>query len=69
MQREAVIARYHDLHKDRPFHDGLFRIWAKERSAMTPFHYTEGVSIWLSREDLTPDDDWLGQKRDQLPGG
>ncbi|WP_436702414.1 hypothetical protein [Nocardioides sp. BYT-33-1] len=68
MQQAAVVAMYEDLHKDRPFHDGLFRIWMKERSAMTPFHYAEGVSIWLSREDLTPDDDWLGQRRDALPG-
>lgn len=69
MQREAVEAMYHALHKDRPWHDGLFRIWMTEQSALTPFHYTHGVGIRMTREDLTPDDDWLGQKRDALPGG
>lgn len=68
MQREAVIAMYHEMHKDRPWHDGLGKIWMREQSALTPFRYDMGVSIWLSREDLTPDDDWLGQRAVNLLG-
>ncbi len=60
------MAMYHDLHRDAPWHDGLFQVWTKEQSALTPFRFDMGVSIWLAREDLTPDDDWLEQRRDVL---
>lgn len=62
MQLAAVNAMYDDLHREKPFHDGTERIWTAERSALTPFHYRDGVSIWLSETDLTPDDDFLGQR-------
>lgn len=61
MQLAAVNAMYDDLHADRPFHDGTFTFWGEKRTGMTPFHYREGVAIWLSKADLTPDDDFLGQ--------
>ena len=61
MQLAAVNAMYDELHRERPFHDGTFRFWQEKRTPLTPFHYRDGVSIWLSRDDLTPDDDFLGQ--------
>lgn len=61
------MAMYDDLHREHPWHDGEFRIWMKDQSALTPFHYTHGVSIWMSRADLTPDDDWLKQNPKGMP--
>lgn len=55
--------RYEKLHEKRPWHDGLFRVWAEEYSPLTPFHFMDGVSIWVSREDLSPDDNFLGDRR------
>jgi hypothetical protein len=66
MQLEAVKRRYAELHKDRPYHDGTRVIWAEKPSRLTPFHFSDGVTFWLSREDLTPDDDFLAQKAPEL---
>jgi hypothetical protein len=57
-------ARYDALHKDLPFHDGTFTSWGKERTNRTPFHYRDGVRIWVSKFDLTPDDNFLGDTAD-----
>lgn len=61
MQREAMEARYNDLHREQPYHDGTFTHWTEKRTERTPFHYRDGVSLWLSPTDDTPDDDFLGQ--------
>ena len=64
----AAANRLYDLrHKDKPYHDGLRRFWAEEPSRLTPFHYRDGVTIWMSKDDLTPDDDFLGQRPAQWP--
>jgi hypothetical protein len=60
MALHAARRKYDALHKDAPYHDGMFTAWAKERSDAYPFHYLDGVEIWVSRDDLTPDDDFLG---------
>ncbi len=43
-----------------PFHDGSFSRWSKEPSREFPFHYLDGVTIWLAPTDVNPDDDFLG---------
>lgn len=73
-QLEAAKRRYAMLHADEQYTDGLGG-WAKDASIQFPFHYSDGVSFWLSRVDLTPDDDFLGQSvagegpRDDGDGG
>lgn len=68
-QLAAANRRYAMLHEGAPYHDGSFARWAKEPSADFPFHYLDGVTIWLSPVDLTPDDDFLGQSvPQQTPG-
>lgn len=52
--------RYDDLHKDAPYHDGSFGLWAKERTPDQPFHYKDGVTIWVAATDFTPHDHFLG---------
>lgn len=66
----AVADRlYDDLHKDRPWHDGKERIWSKEFSKLTPWHYRDGVMLYLAETDENPDDDFLGQSvAQQTPG-
>jgi hypothetical protein len=68
MQLEAARRMYAKRHEDKPFHDGSFTIWSEKPSKLCPFHYSDGVTIWLSREDLTPDDDFLGNTPSGLPG-
>lgn len=60
MQLEAVKRLYALLHKDAPYHDGSHERWSANPSREYPFHFADGVSFWMSREDLTPDADWLG---------
>ena len=40
------------------FHDGTRQRWSKTRSSAFPFHYRDGVRVWVSKYDLTPDADW-----------
>jgi hypothetical protein len=60
MALASANATYDELHEGMPYHDGRFKSWAKERGEQTPFHYRDGVTIWVASADLTPDDDFLG---------
>lgn len=59
MANAAANRRYDEVHQDLPFHDGTFTKWAKESSLATPYHYREGVNVWVADVDWTPDDDFL----------
>lgn len=59
MARAYAEATYDEIHKDLPYHDGSFKKWAKTRSDSTPYHYRDGVSISVHREDFSPDNDFL----------
>lgn len=67
MEQAAAEARYDLLHKERPFHDGTFKKWSKERTAEFPCHFRDGVEIWVSDSDLNPHDHFLGGAKD-CPG-
>lgn len=56
MALAAAQRAYDRLHKDKPFHDGTFKTWAAEESELTPFHYMDGVRIYVSTEDRNPGD-------------
>ncbi len=51
------------MHEKRPFHDGTFptdpAAWAEKATREHPYHYRDGVSIYVAAEDLDPDDDFL----------
>lgn len=55
----AASGLYEDLHKDAPYHDGSWQSWRKERDHSHPFHFRDGVSLSVAREDLNPEDDFL----------
>jgi hypothetical protein len=60
MEIEAAQARYADLHEKAPYHDGKFESWAEKRSPDHPYHFNEGVTIWVAQTDLAPHDHFLG---------
>lgn len=59
MASASANARYDELHEARPYHDGTFSSWSKERGSAHPFHARDGVTIWVHDTDLSPDDDFL----------
>lgn len=59
MDLMAAERKWAALHDAMPYHDGSFKSWVKERSDSHPFHYTDGVRLWVSDVDYTPDDDFL----------
>lgn len=61
MQLEAAKRLYELQHEDAPYHNGSFLRWAKKPSRDFPFHYLDGVTIWMSEVELSPDDDFLSQ--------
>lgn len=64
MEKAAADARYAELHEKRAYHDGTFprdlSDWAEKRSAETPYHYLDGVTISVAPVDLAPHDHFLG---------
>ena len=63
MQLAGAQALYAGVHEERPYHDGTFTDWSKERTSRHPFRYDDGVSIILAAEDLFADDDFLTNER------
>lgn len=59
MENAAANARYTALHEKRPYHDGTFTSWAKERSDRHPYHADWGTTVWVHDVDLSPNDDFL----------
>ncbi len=59
MERDAAMARWRSLHEEMPWHDGTFKDWSKERSEQYPYHRDSGVTIYVTAEDMSPDDDFL----------
>lgn len=59
MQLRAAERLYGLLHEKAPFHNGDFASWAEKPSRDHPFHYDDGVHIWLSPVEVNPDDDFL----------
>lgn len=56
------------LHEDAPYHDGKEQIWQEKPSRLTPFHYRDGVTIYLAETDENPDDAFLDAPSVGTPG-
>lgn len=56
--REGAEAAYEALHKKRPWHDGTFTDWVKDRDADHPFYFTHGVKVGVAEVDVNPWDDF-----------
>jgi hypothetical protein len=59
---QVAQRKYDKLHEQRPWHDGTETVWNEKYSLLTPFHYRDGTSLWVSKHDLTPDDMFLGDQ-------
>ena len=59
MERAAAERQYARLHEDAPWHDGTFTSWRKEPSASHPYHFQDGVTVFISTVDLAPGDNFL----------
>lgn len=59
MGLKAAERQYDKLHEDTPFHDGTFKSWRKEFSRSHPYHYLDGVQIWMAQVDVQPWDEFL----------
>lgn len=57
--QQSAARQYDTLHEDMPFHDGTFTNWGEKCSPFTPFKHDDGVTIIVTAEDFTPDDDFL----------
>lgn len=60
MERAAAEWGYDQCHDAEPFHDGTFTKWAATRSLLHPYHYRDGVRLWVAPVDLNPHDHFLG---------
>lgn len=52
--------RFDEIHEDAQWHDGTYTNFTAKPTTGTPFHYMDGVTLWVSAKDLSPDDDFLG---------
>lgn len=59
-QLAAAQALFDQIHKDAPYTDGDDN-WSKERTADHPYHYRDGVTIWVSKVDHGLGGEFLGR--------
>lgn len=50
----AARRLFDEAYKEKPYHDGTREVWAKESSGETPYHYADGVTVWVSTEPGKP---------------
>lgn len=59
MEQAAAERRYAILHESQPYHDGQFKNWAAKPSVLTPYHFGDGVRIYVAETDVNPNDQFL----------
>lgn len=70
MEREAADRAYAELHEARPFHDGSFMSWSAERTRSHPYHFRDGVTVYVADEDAAPWDEFTTRESvSPLPPG
>ena len=47
--------KYGLKHDEQPYHNGRGGNWSKKPTKKAPFHFRDGVRVWVSQYDLTPD--------------
>lgn len=57
---QAVADRmYGEKHDEAPYHNGSDAGWSKKSTRKSPFHFRDGVQVWVSEHDLSPDDRFI----------
>jgi hypothetical protein len=55
----AEANRLYDEAHDGLWHDGQHKTWRPQRTPATPFAPRDGVHLWMSSIDLSPDEEFL----------
>lgn len=63
MEQAAAEARYDEVHEKLAYHDGTFKSWSEKRSKQYPYHYRDGVTLWVSKDDRTPEENIFNVER------
>lgn len=61
MDQAAADRKWAALHEKEPWHNGTFDDWAEDRSDSHPYHYSDGVRVWVDKTDWNPDDQFLSR--------
>lgn len=69
MTETAFNRRYDEMHEAKPFHDGKFTSWVEKADDTHPYHFRDGVTIFVTAENLTPDDDFVTSRQSDRPIG
>jgi len=67
MELAAADRIYRKLHEALPFHDGTFTDWVKDPDSEHPYHFMDGVRLYVAETDLNPDDHFLSPQRAEDP--
>lgn len=68
MELAAANRAYDRVHEKAVFHDGTFTSWREKASKSHPYHYRDGITLSVGREDEHPDDDFTTNVNAK-PGG
>lgn len=59
MELKTAQRKWDELHKELQYHDGTFTHWTASRTDATPYHYSDGVHLYVAPFDVNPDDRFL----------
>lgn len=68
-EARAADRKYTAMHQERPYHDGKFANWSERATPFTPYHYDDGVNIYVAPFDINPDDNFLNSGEAVPDGG
>lgn len=68
MELAAADRRYRALHEEMSYHNGTFDDWAKKASKSHPYHFMDGVRLYVSETEDTSED-FLSPQRAEHEGG
>lgn len=58
-QQATADRQYGEKHGERPYHDGREHGWSDKATAKAPFHFRDGVRVFVAPVDLNPDDNFI----------
>ena len=59
MELAAANWRFDEIHEAEPFHNGDESSWSATRSTDHPYHFRDGVTVFVAPTDFAPDDEFL----------
>lgn len=63
MELASLKARYAAQHEKKSFHNGTFSgVWSEHRTERTPYHFSDGVTLYVSEDEPDADQDFLRRR-------